>query len=70
MAAAISGGGTAALTADAPGRGRKPGISAARVKQILEPTLHRRPLAATHWSVLSMAAAQGVSPATVGRICE
>jgi len=61
-------GGTAALTEDAPGRGRKPAISAARAKQIVEATLHTRPQAATHWSVRSMAAAQGVSPATVQRI--
>lgn len=61
-------GGPAALTEDAPGRGRKATISAARVKQIVEATLHTRPPAATHWSVRSMAAAQGVSPATVQRI--
>jgi len=61
-------GGTAALTEDAPGRGRKAMISAARVKQIVEATLHSKPPAATHWSVRTMARAQGVSPATVQRI--
>jgi len=61
-------GGTAALSEDAPGRGRKPSIPSARVKQIVEATLHTRPPAATHWSVRTMAAAQGVSPATVQRI--
>jgi transposase len=61
-------GGTAALSEDAPGRGRKPSIPAARVKQIVEATLHTKPPAATHWSVRTMAAAQGVSPATVQRI--
>lgn len=61
-------GGTDALTEDAPGRGRKPTISAERVKQIVEATLHSKPPAATHWSVRTMAAAQRVSPATVGRI--
>jgi transposase len=61
-------GGTDALTEEAPGRGRKPTISAERVKQIVEATLHSKPPAATHWSVRTMAAAQGVSPATVGRI--
>jgi transposase len=61
-------GGTAALTEDAPGRGRKATISAARVKQIVEATLHTKPAAATHWSVRTMATAQGVSPATVQRI--
>src|SRR6266567_2735804 len=34
-------GGTAALTEDAPGRGRKATISAARVKQIVEATLQQ-----------------------------
>src|SRR6266700_436512 len=61
-------GGTAALTEDAPGRGRKATISAARVKQIVEATLHSKPPAATHWSVRTMARAQDVSPATVQRI--
>jgi transposase len=61
-------GGPAALTEDAPGRGRKDGIAAAKVKQIVEATLHSHPVAATHWSVRTMAAAQGVSAATVQRI--
>jgi transposase len=61
-------GGTAALTEDARGRGRKATISAQRVKQIVAATLHTKPPAATHWSVRTMAAAQGVSPATVQRI--
>ena len=61
-------GGTVALTEDAPGRGRKASISGARVKQIVEATLHSQPPAATHWSVRTMARAQGVSPATVQRI--
>ena len=61
-------GGTTALTEDAPGRGRKRSISAARVKHIVEATLHSKPPVATHWSVRAMAAAQGVSPATVQRI--
>jgi transposase len=57
-------GGTTALTEDRPGRGRKATISAARVKQIVEATLHSKPPAATHWSVRTMARAQHVSPAT------
>ncbi len=61
-------GGTQALTEEAPGRGRKPSISAAKVQQIVEATLQTKPRAATHWSVRSMAAKQGVSPATVQRI--
>ena len=61
-------GGPTALTEDAPGRGRKRRISSAKVQQIIEATLHSKPKAATHWSVRSMAEAQGVSAATVQRI--
>jgi transposase len=61
-------GGPTALVEDAPGRGRKPQISAQKIKQIVEATLHSKPKAATHWSVRTMAAAQGVSPASVQRI--
>jgi transposase len=61
-------GGPVALTEDEPGRGRKPGVTAAKVKQIVEATLHSHPANATHWSVRTMAAAQDVSPATVQRI--
>ena len=43
-------GGTAALIADAPGRGRPKQIAAAKVKKIVEATLHTTPKAATHWS--------------------
>ncbi len=60
--------GPAALTEDAPGRGRKPQITTQKIKQIVEATLHSKPKAATHWSVRTMAAAQGVSPASVQRI--
>jgi transposase len=61
-------GGTAALTEDAPGRGRPAQITAAKVKKIVEATLHTTPKAATHWSVRTMAKAQDISPATVQRI--
>ena len=61
-------GGPSALLDDEPGRGRKPTIAPAKVKQIVEATLHTTPANATHWSVRTMAAAQGVSPATVQRI--
>src|ERR1700676_1031042 len=61
-------GGPTALTEDAPGRGRKVQITAERVKQIVDATLHTTPRAATHWSVRTMAKVQGVSPATVQRI--
>jgi transposase len=55
-------GGTATLTEDAPGLGRKATISAARVKQIVEATLHSKPPAATHWSVRTMARASPQLP--------
>jgi transposase len=61
-------GGPTALTEDAPGRGRKPQISPEKVKQIVEATLHQKPLAATHWSTRTMARAQGVSQTMVRRI--
>jgi len=50
------------------GRGRKPGISAEKVEEILRLTQHEKPSGATHWSCRSMAKAVGVSPATVQRI--
>jgi len=61
-------GGVAALLQDAPGRGRPPSISRAKVKMIVEATTQTRPRAATHWSTRTMAKAQGVSHATVQRI--
>jgi transposase len=61
-------GGPPALTEDAPGRGRKPQFSGAKVQQIVEATLHTPPTAATHWSTRTMAQAQGVSPSTIQRI--
>jgi len=61
-------GGPAALVEDAPGRGRKPQITTQKIKQIVEATLHSKPIAATHWSVRTMAVAQRVSPASVQRI--
>ncbi len=50
------------------GRGRKPTISARRVKAIVHATLHRTPPGATPWSCRTMAKAQGVSRSTVQRI--
>jgi len=60
--------GTAALATDKPGRGRKPSISSDVVKQIVAATTQTRPPGATHWSTRTMAAAFGVSNATVARI--
>ena len=56
------------LAKDAPRPGRLPRISEKRVRAIVEATLHTKPANATHWSARTMAAAQGVSPATVQRI--
>ena len=50
------------------GRGRKPGISAAKVEEIVRLTQHEKPSGETHWSCRSMAKQVGVSPATVQRI--
>ena len=61
-------GGPAALAEDAPGRGRKPQITAEKIKRIVDATIQTKPRAATHWSCRTMAAAQGISAATVQRI--
>jgi len=61
-------GGPAALSEVRPGRGRKPTISAAKVKAIVAATTQTVPPGETHWSCRTMAKAQGVSAATVQRI--
>jgi transposase len=61
-------GGPHALSEIKPGRGRKPMISAAKVRQIVRATTQTKPPGETHWSCRTMAKAQGVSPATVQRI--
>lgn len=53
---------------DAPRPGRLPEIAEDKVRAIVEATLHTKPANATHWSVRTMATAQGVSAATVQRI--
>ena len=60
--------GVAALAETRPGRGRKPSISSAKVKAIVEATTQTTPAGQTHWSCRTMAKAQAVSPATVQRI--
>jgi transposase len=60
--------GPQALSEVKPGRGRKRTISPAKVKAIVQATTQTTPPGETHWSCRSMAKAQGVSPATVGRI--
>jgi transposase len=56
------------LLRDAPRPGRNRRITAAQETAIVEATLHTTPRNATHWSVRTMAKAQGVSRATVHRI--
>jgi len=56
------------LEKDAPRPGRIPRISAMKIRAVVEATLHSTPPQATHWSTRSMAAAQGLSEATIRRI--
>jgi transposase len=56
------------LEKDAPRPGRKPRITANKIKAVVEATLHTSPSNATHWSTRSMAEAQGLSEATIRRI--
>ena len=61
-------GGVPALEKDAPRPGRTRTITARRVKKVLEMTLQQKPTNATHWSTRTMAAAAGISEASVRRI--
>lgn len=61
-------GGIAALEKDAPRPGRTRTISERQVRKIVEMTLHQKPADATHWSTRTMAAASGISEASVRRI--
>jgi len=61
-------GGIAALERDAPRPGRTRTITDRRVKKVVEMTLHQKPANATHWSTRTMAAAAGISEASVRRI--
>jgi len=61
-------GGTVALTEIKEGRGRKPSISADKVKAIIDTTIQVKPDNATQWSCRTMAKAHGVSKSTVQRI--
>ena len=58
----------AGLEKDAPRPGRIPSIPERKVRAVIEATLHTKPPAETHWSVRSMAKAQGISPMSVQRI--
>jgi transposase len=58
----------AGLEQDAPRPGRLPSIPEQKVRAVINATLRTTPPAATHWSVRTMADAQGISPASVQRI--
>ena len=60
--------GLASIEKDAPRPGRKPQISAKRVQEIVRLTTQEKPSDATHWSTRTMAAAAGISEASVRRI--
>ncbi len=50
------------------GRGRKPSIPAEKIAQVVDLMLHGKPEGHMHWSCRTMAAATGISSATVQRI--
>jgi transposase len=56
------------LTKDAPRPGRLASIPDRKIRAVVEATLHTKPPAATHWSVRTMARAQGISRMAVQRI--
>jgi transposase len=56
------------LRKDATRPGRKPRIGEGQVREVIERTLHSTPLNGTHWSTRTMAAATGLSKATIQRI--
>jgi transposase len=60
--------GMAGILEDRPRSGRPKDITAEKEEGIVKATLHTKPKDATQWSTRTMAAAQGVSPATVQRI--
>ncbi len=58
----------AGLEKDAPRPGRIPSTPEKKIRAVVEATLHVAPPNATHWSVRSMAKAQGISRMAVQRI--
>ena len=60
--------GLAGLEKDAPRSGRKPEIDARLIQRVVEMTTRHKPPHATHWSTRTMAAAVGISEASVRRI--
>jgi len=64
----LEGGRIKALERDAHRSGRIPEISEEKIQAVVEATLHSKPAASTHWSVRTMAQAQGLSHMAVQRI--
>lgn len=60
--------GAGAIPRDRPRSGRPRVIGPEKVAEIVDRTRFEKPVASTHWSTRTMAAAAGVSPATVQRI--
>lgn len=60
--------GVPGIMKDAPRSGRKKTLSPAKIQAVIEATLHSKPEGQTHWSVRSMAQAQGLSRMAVQRI--
>src|SRR5213594_2767184 len=60
--------GLAGLEKDAPRPGRKPKIDAHLIRRVVSLTTRHKPPNATHWSTRTMAAAAGISEASVRRI--
>src|SRR5436309_12995285 len=66
--ARFASGGVPGLSFEKPRPGRKPALSPARIQQVVEATLHTTPAGATHWTVRTMAKAQGLGHTTIHRI--
>lgn len=60
--------GVEGLCKDATRPGRKPRINDEQVREVIERTLHSTPVNGTHWSTRTMAAATGLSKATIQRL--
>ena len=56
------------LRRDATRPGRKPPLTAEKIAEVVEKTLHEKPAAATHWSTRTMARAVGLGHTSVQRI--
>ncbi len=60
--------GIAGTRRDGTRPGRKPPLSAETIQQVVDKTLHEKPVAGTHWSIRKMAAATGLRYTSIQRI--